>query len=56
MSCRTLSPVSVPYFQVLDLSNNAFVTDNGVAHLSALRDLSWLTFSGSNQARAGRKV
>ena len=35
--------------QVLDLSNNAFVTDEGVAQLSGLDRLAWLNLSGSNQ-------
>ena len=48
---------TVPYaLQVLDLSNNAFISDVGIACLTGLRQLCWLNLSGSNQVRArGRR-
>lgn len=39
--------------QVLDLSNNAFISDAGIAALAGLRQLGWLNLSGSNQVRGG---
>ena len=36
----------------LDLSNNWAMTDDGMAALAGLRDLHWLSLTGSNQARS----
>ena len=36
----------------MDVSNNAFMTDAGLAHLGTLRDLGWLNLSGSSQVGA----